>query len=450
MKLTNNTLTKYSSLNLFAKYAIPGLIATLMANTGVLVDGMFVARFVDSDAFAAVNVSFPIVNLGFGIYVMLTVGAVAVAGKYIGEGRHKRANLIFSQTMLVVTIFGILYAMASYMLRGKILPILGAHGAILDYANEYFLPMLFVAFFMGTAYSLSQFARLDGAPNYASITFVLAAIINIILDYILIVKLEWGVAGAGWTTSLAQFSAFVMMIIYFVSRKSKIRFGKIYGGWNNIWKSAVNGFSELLSTISAAIIPWLFNITSFAIAGNEAIVAFSVANYAFTLLVMTVYALGESMQPLVSVSFGAKNTGKMASFLYISLVGNFAISAIAAIVLFINPYLLIDLLLKDVSITTIEYAVILLRAIVVSFVGVGINVVFSSYYTSVQKAGASVAVASFRSIILPIALLLVLPNIFGFLGIAFVLPISELATLILSFLLYNRRKPNVVVAYTAT
>ncbi len=450
MKLNNNTLIKYSSLNLFAKYAIPGLIATLMANTGFLVDGMFVAKNVGAEAFAAINVSFPIASMGFGLYVMLTVGAVAVAGKYIGEGKNKRANLIFSQTMLVVTIFGILYSIASYMLMDKILPILGAHGNVLGYAKEYFLPMVFVAFFMGQAYSLSQFIRLDGAPSYASATFIFATILNITLDYIFIVKLKFGVAGAGWATAIAQFGAFAIMTAYFVSSKSKIRLTKIYGGWNNIVKSAINGFSELLSTISSAIIPWLFNITSFAIGGNDSIVAFSVANYAFSFLVMTVYALGEAMQPLISVSFGSKNSGKMASFLHITLIGSSTISLIAAIVLFINPYLFINALLKDVGATTIQYAVILLRAIVVSFIGVGVNVVFSSYYTSVQKAGASIAVAALRSVILPIALLLILPSVFGFWGIAIVLPISELATLALSFLLYRDRKPALVVAYSAT
>ncbi len=450
MKLNNNTLIKYSSLNLFAKYAIPGLIATLMANTGFLIDGMFVAQFVGAEAFAAINVSFPVASMGFGLYVMLTVGAIAVAGKYIGEGRHKRANLIFSQTMLIITIFGFLYSAATYMFMNKILPILGAHGNVLSYAKEYFLPMVFVAFFMGQAYSLSQFIRLDGAPNYASATFIFATILNIVLDFIFIVKLELGVAGAGWATAITQFVAFIIMSIYFISNKSKIRFCKIYGGWNNIFKSAINGFSELLSTISSAIIPWLFNITSFAIGGNDGVVAFSVANYAFSFLVMTVYALGEAMQPLVSVSFGTKNSGKMASFLHITLFGASVISLIAAIVLFINPYLLINALLKDVNITTIEYAVILLRSIVVSFIGVGINIVFSSYYTSVQKAGASILVASFRSVILPIALLLILPTIFGFWGIAVVLPISELVTLIVSFLLYKDRKPNLVVAYSIT
>ncbi len=450
MKLNNNTLTKYSSLNLFIKYAIPGLIATLMANTGFLIDGMFVAQNVSAEAFAAINVSFPIANIGFGLYVMLTVGAVAVAGKYIGEGKHKRANLIFSQTMLVVSIFGILYAIAAYMFMDKILPTLGAHGNLLGYAKKYFLPMVFVAFFMGQAYCLSQFIRLDGAPNYSSATFIFATVLNIILDYIFIVRLEWGVAGAGWATAISQFVAFVIMSVYFISSKSKIRFCKIYGGWNNIWKSAINGFSELLSTVSAAIIPWLFNIASFAIGGNDGVVAFSVANYAFSFLVMTVYALGEAMQPLVSVSFGAKNSGKIASFLHITLIGVSAISLVAATVLFINPYLFINALLKDVGSTTIQYAIILLRAIVISFIGVGINVVFSSYYTSVQKAGASIAVAAFRSVILPIALLLILPNIFGFWGIAVVLPISELATLIISFVLYKDRKPGLVVTYSTT
>ena len=70
----------------------------------------------------------------------------------------------------------------------------------------------------------------------------------------------------------------------------------------------------------------------------------------------------------------------------------------------------------------------------------------SAYYTSVQKAGASAIVAALRSTILPIVLVLTLPNIIGFIGLILVLPISEIATLIVSVMLYKNRKPDILIS----
>ena len=69
----------------------------------------------------------------------------------------------------------------------------------------------------------------------------------------------------------------------------------------------------------------------------------------------------------------------------------------------------------------------------------------SAYYTSVQKAGASALVSALRSMILPISLVLTLPNILGFIGLVLILPISEIITLIVSIALYKNRSADILI-----
>ena len=445
MKLNKESLIMHSSRAMFVRYAIPGMIGTLMATIAGMVDGLFVARFVNADAFAAIGVISPITSLTFGVFVMLTVGATAVAGKFIGENKRIRANLVFTQTVIVTAIFGIVSIIILYNLRHIIQPILGAHGNVLKYTNEYILPLLVASFFMGTAYTLTQFVKLDGSPRFASSAFVVAASMNILLDALFIVVFKWGIAGAGWATAISQLTALLMMCCHFFRPKSHLRIIKVYGGWGYVVKAAFNGFSEFINSASGGLIPWLINITAFRIAGNAGILAYSVANYAFFGFTMLLYALSESIQPLISVSYGAKNLHKIKSFLGIALALGVFVAGVLTSILFLKPSLLANIFLVNVDKETYDVSIFFLRAISISFIPASISIIMSSYYTSVQCAGASATVAFLRSVLLPVTFILTLPYMLDALGLVMVIPLAEVITFIVALLLYKKRKASTLL-----
>lgn len=446
MELNNKTLIENSSIKLFFKFAIPSILGMIMGSASVFVDCFFVAHFISANAFTAINIVWPITALSFGIYVMLTIGSIALAGKCIGENNIRRANLIFTQTLIVVLTIATLPLIIAYIFRTNLLPLFGAHGDIYQLSLDYIEGVLFATFFWGIAYVLSQFVRLNGSPKFASLMFIISSIANMILDPIFIVVFKLGISGAAWATAISQMIAFIMGLLYFFKPNCKLKIIKVYGGWIYILKASFNGFSEFLSNLSSGLIPWLFNITAYNISGNNGILVYSVANYAIMFFIMLAYSIGEALEPLVSVSYGAKNKNRMKDFLKISIFLISIISILISIVLLINPSSLVKMLLQDVDVKTFEEANFFVRASISTFIGVGINIIMSAYYTSVQKAGASAIVAALRSTILPIALVLTLPNIIGFLGLILVLPISEVATLIVSVMLYKNRKPDILIS----
>lgn len=445
MELNNKTLIENSSIKLFFKFAIPSILGMIMGSAAVFVDGFFVAHFISANAFTAINIVWPITALSFGIYVMLTIGSIALAGKCIGENNIRRANLIFTQTLIVVLTIATLPLIIAYIFRTNLLPLFGAHGEIYQLSLDYIEGVLFATFFWGIAYVLSQFVRLNGSPKFASLMFIISSIANMILDPIFIVVFKLGISGAAWATAISQMIAFIMGLLYFFKPNCKLKIIKVYGGWIYILKASFNGFSEFLSNLSSGLIPWLFNITAYNISGNNGILLYSVANYAIMFFIMLAYSIGEALEPLVSVSYGAKNKNRMKDFLKISIFLISIISILISIVLLINPSSLVKMLLQDIDVKTFEEANFFVRASIPTFIGIGINIIMSAYYTSVQKAGASAIVAALRSTILTIALVLTLPNIIGFLGLILVLPISEVSTLIVSVMLYKNRKPDILI-----
>ena len=102
MYLNNKVLKENSSKKIFINYAIPSMLGMLIESSAVFIDGLFVANFISSKAFSAISIVWPITALSFALYVMLTLGSIAIAGKCIGENNMRRASLIFTQTLIMV------------------------------------------------------------------------------------------------------------------------------------------------------------------------------------------------------------------------------------------------------------------------------------------------------------------------------------------------------------
>ncbi|WP_295298501.1 MATE family efflux transporter [uncultured Brachyspira sp.] len=445
MQLNNKVLKENSSKKIFINYTILSMLGMLTESSAVFIDGLFVAHFISSEAFSAIGIVWPITALSFALYVMLTLGSIAIAGKCIGENNMRRASLIFTQTLITVLALTTPVLILIYIFRETLLPLFGAHGNIYNFSLEYINGVIISVFFWGMAYVFSQFIRLNGSPKFASFMFISSSLVNIILDMLFIAILKLGISGAAWATAFSYIISFIIGLSYFLNSKCKIKIIKVYGGWNYIFKAILNCFSEFLSNISSGIIPWLFNITAYKILGNNGILIYSAANYIITFFIMIASDIGEILSSLISVSYGAKNKNKMKDFLKMGIIFVSSISISASFILIINPSILVNALLKNTDSKTTEYAMFFVRASIPIFICVGINIIMSAYYTSVQKALASALIAALRTLILPILLVLVLPNIFGFLGLVLVLPISEIITLIVSIALYKNRSIDVLV-----
>ena len=137
MQLNNKVLKENSSKKIFINYAIPSMLGMLMESSAVFIDGLFVANFISSEAFSAIGIVWPITALSFALYVMLTLGSIAIAGKCIGENNMRRASLIFTQTLITVITLTTPVLILIYIFRETLLPLFGAHVNIYNFSLEY-------------------------------------------------------------------------------------------------------------------------------------------------------------------------------------------------------------------------------------------------------------------------------------------------------------------------
>lgn len=434
-------ITSGNILYTFLKFTIPNIFSIMALTSAGIIDGLFVGRYVGEEALASVNIVMPIYSLVFGIAIMLTIGGAVRTGKYLGENNVVEASKTFTKIFLVITIITILVSVISYLFTDKVVTILGADETLKPFSYDYLKVLCLFFFFQAMQFSISVFIRVDGRPFLASLGMIIGSVINAILDYIFIAILDFGVKGAAYATGVSAIIPFLILMTHFFSKQNKLQFTRVIDNWKEVLSSAYNGSSELLSEISAGIIIFMFNRIMIENLGPEGVAAFTAINYALWTGVMLSYSIGDSLVPLVSVNFGAKKYDRIKKFTALGLASSFAIGLIIFTTMAIIPEKMISIFIPDTTSRAFNIAVEFAYYVKWAFFFIGLNIVFSSYFTAIHRPLESVIIASMRGIIMPLILLFTLPIFFGNKGIYTSLPIAEIITLIIALVLWKYNNP---------
>lgn len=177
------------------RYIIPTYLTSLFNTVYTIIDGIFVAAYVGTDALAAINIVYPIVNVLAGIALIFAAGGSAVAALHIGGDRKDAADRSFSVSVAASVLLGSLFSLIVLLHLSGVLHLLGATALTMDGCRIYALWWL-----LGTPVVIGKelftyFIRIDGAPAYSLATALAGGILNIILDYILIGCFRMGILG---------------------------------------------------------------------------------------------------------------------------------------------------------------------------------------------------------------------------------------------------------------
>lgn len=414
--------------------------------SATLVDGVFIGNFVGVEALAAVNLLIPIMSILFGVGIMLATGGSVRGGKYLGE-RNTAASSMFSKTLITATVYGAIVIVLGLVFEAALFGALGASPDLFPLMREYYRVVLlfFVAQMLSVV--LYFFIKLDGHPILTAMALVAGSITNIALDYWFIVTKDMGLYGAAMATGLSQIVSVAIYAVYFFSNKRTLHFSFRQSRWMEIFQAAYNGLSEFINNISAGIIAAIFNWMLIQRAGVEGVAAITVVNYLLMLGYMVFFSIGDSCQVMTSQNFGAKNARRMSKFIRLAgwLIVVVSLCCIA-VLLSQNEGLILLFVDENGSEKTIALAQVFVSYLWPVFIFVGINILLTSYLTSVHLAFQSGVVALCRSLLLPAGLLLVLYPLFDDYRFVLALPAAEALTFLLAAGYFIRYRPKKMVA----
>lgn len=262
------------------RFALPSIAMMIFISVYSMVDGLFVSNFTGKEALAAVNLVYPLAMALGSIGFMFGTGGAALVAKTMGEGDEVRANRLFTFIALAAAALSVaLCAVGAFALE-PLLGFLGADGQLLDLSLLYGRVLLAALPFSVLQNMFQSFFIAAEKPYVGLAVTVAAGLANIVLDYLFIAVLGWGIAGAAVATMIGQVLGAAVSVAYFArSRTSRLRFARPVHDLRALGKACVNGSSELMTEVAASVVSTLYNFQLLMLLGADGVAAYGVIMY---------------------------------------------------------------------------------------------------------------------------------------------------------------------------
>ena len=185
----------------WAKFIIASVVGVVLNTIYTMVDGIFIGQGVGEVGLAGVNIAWPAVTLVVGIGLMIGIGTSSIIAIYMGKGENKKAEKVLGTGVTLIVCIGVVVTILGLLFRMPIIKLLGATSDTLESALDYYTIIFIIAVPYIFATALNPIVRTDGRPDLSMIMIGIGAIANIVLDWILVMKLGFGVKGAAIATS---------------------------------------------------------------------------------------------------------------------------------------------------------------------------------------------------------------------------------------------------------
>ncbi len=427
---------------LFGAMFLPTLIGMVFNSILNICDGMFVGHGVGSNALAAINIVAPLFLVCTGVGLMFGIGASVIGSIRLAEGNVKAARIIMTQAYIAgAIIFGVVI-LVSFFFTHKVLYALGCSPALEALATDYLLWLLPGLVFFYLQCAGMMLIRLDGSPKYAMSVQIVAAVLNIFLDWLLVFPLGMGIKGASVATSISCIVAGLMVIGYFLLLSDKLKFYKLKASRKSLALSLRNtgymikvGMATFIAELSMGIMMVAGNYMFLSYLGEPGVAAFSVGCYLFPLIFSISNAVAQASQPIISYNYGAGSFDRVREALKIALVTAFACGVLISASMWVGSPALTMIFLNP-SETAYELAVKGLPLLGLCTLFFAINITFIGYYQSREQSLRSIIYMLLRGVVFMVPGFVVLPKIFGSSGLWLAIPASELLTFVVILAIY--------------
>lgn len=433
---SNYILGEEKIINALMKLSIPATVAMLVNAVYNIIDTIFVGRGVGTLGIAGVSIYLPFQMIIMSIALLFGIGISSIVSRKMGQNDTEGAYKAFGNLILLVSIFSIFTSILGFIFAENVVKFLGASTEVLPYATDFARTMFPGVLVFPLCVAANNIIRAEGNAKDAMYSMLIGVLANIILDYIFIYKLGFGVAGAGLATSISQGINFLYLIYYF-KKKSSIKIKIKYLKFDfNIFKETISiGSSAFITQVSMSIVALLLNYTLFKYGGDLAISIYGIV-YKLTLFIqMPLIGLVQGMQPIVGFNMGAQNEIRAKKALKLTLVTSTLIGTMLTLVIILDPTFFINLFTTNTSLITEGSKVLKFNILMYPIIGIYLTAV--GFYQSIGKGRASLVLSLLRQLIFFIPLSLILPSIFnlGLWGIWLAFPISDLLSFICTVIL---------------
>ena len=415
--------------------ALPTILGMLVNVFYNMVDTFFVGQTGDSNQVAAVSLCMPIYLLLMAFGNIFGISGGSYISRKLGIKDYDRVKKISSFSFYASIIVGFV-SMAIYIIFMKdILKISGASPNTYQFSKDYLVIVAFGAPFVVNQMAMGQIVRAEGSSKEAMIGMMIGTVVNIVLDPIMILYMNMGVAGAALATIIGNACSTFYYIYHIVRKKSFL----------SIHVKDFSLHQDILINVFSIGIPVSINnilmsasnvlINNFAAAYSDNVVAgLGVAQRIFTLVILVFIGLSQGLQPFVGYNFAAKNYKRMNSAIKLSCVISVIIGFLLLGLSLIFGRWSVSVFINNEEV--IDYGFKFLIASYAIAPIIGFQFVFMSTFQALGKSIPSLVLSLSRQGIAFVPTILIGTKLFGINGIIWSQPIADIVSVALATVMY--------------
>lgn len=411
---TRTQLLTATPLQLIISLSIPAIIGMVVVGLYNLMDRIFVGQLISEVAMGAVSVSYPFTLINTGVSTLIGVGSASVLSRAVGKKDQNTIDKIMGNLIALNLLFGIIITVIGMIFTRQLLTLCKAEGEILSQAARYLRIIFAGSLFVNFAQSSNMIMRGEGQLKQAMLFSAGSAILNIILDPILITLLKssgMGIDGAAYATILSQFIYAAAMLHHFVFKSKNVRIHGIR--IEKVLASEIFGvgFSAMLMQVMTLVQQTvLYNVAARHGGESWQIIlgaALSTQSFAF----IPLWGMSQGFQPAAGTNFGAKQYDRVKQVTKGFILGATVLTLIFYIPIQLTPGILLSWFIKDADL--VSWGVTPFRILFSTYILLGFMIMAITLLQSLGKASKASVLVMLRQIVLFIPLAIIMPMIGG-------------------------------------
>ncbi len=282
----------------FRSYLFATILASMSLSLGTVVAGIIVGRLLGAQSLSAVNLSAPVMQLFNATYLLFNIGGTILVAMAIGKGNRKEVTSVFSLSMLLNLVVGIVFILLGLCFINPVVDFLCSNETLKPLVKEFSRILLLGAPIFLVLPGICAYVKTDSNPRLASIALIAANVICLILNIVFIKYFHWGLKGAALATTIGFFIGILIAGTHFLRPNRQLSFD-IKIQFSKMLPLLAAGLP--LAVSSVLLMVRILSVNSI-ILENLGVVGISILSVCFNLLMLASMFVSGTVQTMLPVS----------------------------------------------------------------------------------------------------------------------------------------------------
>ncbi|EAS20891.1 putative Na+-driven multidrug efflux pump, MatE family [Flavobacteria bacterium BBFL7] len=426
---------------LLIRQALPASIGILVMSLNILIDSIFVGNWIGSIAIAAINVVLPVSFFIAALGMAIGIGGSSIISRALGANNYEKARKVFGNQISITLLITIPCVVFGLWFMDSLVFSFGGKGAIFEPAKIYYRIVLYGVPILALCMMGNNVIRAEGAPAHAMIAMLIPSVGNLLLDFILINQFNLGMAGAAWATTVSYILCFAYIAWFFISGKSELigNIKDLIPEFNILKEIGGLGFVTLSRQAMSSVLYLILNNVLFELGGEESVSVFGIVGRMMMFALFPVMGITQGFLPIAGYNYGALKWSRVREVIFTSIKYACIMGIFIFMGLFFFTREIAGVFTKNE--TVIEQASFALKLVFIAVPIISIQLIGAAYYQAIGKVIPALLLTLLRMGFILIPLVLILPQIYGELGVWISFPIADiLSTIITAWYLWIAMK----------